>query len=146
VLPIAPSTDHVHVPKRADPEKLSARAKRDLALKPEIERVFAENFEVYSVREVWRQMVREGFGVSRCTVERLMSDLGLYGVIRGKPLRTVVQDKAAPCPRDNVNLVFHAPRRKGSGCRTSPTSAPCPASFMWPSSSMPLPVGSSGGG
>ncbi len=109
VLPIAPSTDHDHVAKRADPEKLSARAKRDLALKPEIERVFAENFEVYGVRKVWRQMVREGFGVSRCTVERLMSDLGLHGVIRGKPLRTTVQDKAASCPRDYVNRVFHAP-------------------------------------
>jgi putative transposase len=108
VLPIAPSTDHDHVAKRADPEKLSARAKRDLALKPEIERVFAENFEVYGVRKVWRQMLREGFGVSRCTVERLMADLGLHGVIRGKPLRTTVQDKAAPCPRDNVNRVFHA--------------------------------------
>ena len=54
-------------------------------------------------------MVREGFGVSRCTVERLMADLGLHGVTRGKPLRTTVQDKAAPCPRDNVNRVFHAP-------------------------------------
>ncbi len=77
VLPIAPSTYHDHVAKRADPEKLSARAKRDLRLKPEIERVFVENFEVYGARKVWRQMLREGFGVARCTVERLMADLGL---------------------------------------------------------------------
>ena len=109
VLPIAPSTYHDHVAKRADPEKLSARAKRDLKLKPEIERVFAENFEVYGARKVWRQMVREGFTVARCTVERLMADLGLHGVIRGKPVRTTVQDKAAPCPLDRVNRVFHAP-------------------------------------
>ncbi len=109
VLPIAPSTYHDHVAKRADPEKLSARTKRDLELKPEIERVFAENFEVYGARKVWRQMLREGFGVARCTVERLMGDLGLHGVTRGKPIRTTVQDKAAPCPLDRVNRVFHAP-------------------------------------
>ena len=66
-----------------------------MALKPEIVRVFAENFEVYGVRKVWRQMLREGFGVARCTVKRLMADLGLQGVIRGKPVRTTVQDKAA---------------------------------------------------
>ncbi len=54
-------------------------------------------------------MVREGFDVARCTVERLMADLGLHGVIRGKPIRTTVQDKAAPCPLDRVNRVFHVP-------------------------------------
>ncbi len=109
MLPIAPSTYHDHVAKRTDPAKLSARAKRDLELKPAIERVFAENFEVYGARKVWRQMVREGFNVARCTVERLMADLGLHGVVRGKPIRTTVQDKAAPCPLDHVNRVFHAP-------------------------------------
>ena len=109
VLPIAPSTYHAHSAKRRDPTKLSARAQRDMALKPEIARVFAENFEVYGARKVWRQMVREGFGVARCTVERLMADLGLQGVIRGKPVRTTVPDKAAPCPLDHVNRVFHAP-------------------------------------
>ena len=51
VLPIAPSTYHAHVAGRADPAKLSARARRDMALKPEIARVFAENFEVYGVRK-----------------------------------------------------------------------------------------------
>jgi putative transposase len=83
--------------------------KRDLTLKPEIERVFAENFEVYGARKVWRQMLREGFAVARCTVERLMADLGLQGVIRGKHIRTTVPDKAAPCALDHVNRVFHAP-------------------------------------
>ena len=109
VLPIAPSTYHDHVAKRADPAKLSARAKRDGVLRPEIERVFAENFEVYGARKVWRQMLREGFAVARCTVERLMADLGLHGVIRGKIVRTTVPNKAAPCPLDHVNRVFHAP-------------------------------------
>lgn len=64
-----------------------------MALRPEIERVFAENFEVYGARKIWRQMLREGFGVARCTVERLMAELGLHGVIRDKPIRTTVQDK-----------------------------------------------------
>jgi transposase InsO family protein len=109
VLPIAPSTYHDHLAKRADPAKLSARARRERALRPEIARVFAENFEVYGARKVWRQMVREGFDVARCTVERLMQEMGLRGVIRGKPVRTTVPDKAAPRPLDHVNRVFHAP-------------------------------------
>ena len=109
VLPIAPSTYHDHVAKRADPGKLSARARRDMALRPQVARVFAENFEVYGARKVWRQLRRENIAVARCTVERLMSDLGLQGVIRGKPARTTVQDKAAACPLDHVNRVFHAP-------------------------------------
>jgi putative transposase len=78
VLPIAPpSTYHAHAAKRADPAKLSARAKRDAALKPEIARVFAENFAVYGARKVWRQLQREGEEAARCTVERLMRALGL---------------------------------------------------------------------
>jgi putative transposase len=109
VLPIAPSTCHDHIAKRAAPERLSARAKRDLMLKREIERVFTENVEVYGARKVWRQLNRDSIPVARCTVERLMSELGLQGVIRGKRIRTTVQDKAAPCPRDHVNRVFHAP-------------------------------------
>ena len=108
VLPIAPSTYHDHVAKRVDPTKLSARAQRDRALRPEIARVFAENFEVYGARKVWRQLGREGVPVARCTVERLMADLGLQGVIRGKPVRTTISDKAAPCPLDHVNRQFHA--------------------------------------
>jgi transposase InsO family protein len=74
-----------------------------------VARGFAENFEVYGVRKVWRQMMREGFDIARCTVERLMQDMGLHGVIRGEPIRTTTQDKAAPCPLDRVNRVFHAP-------------------------------------
>ena len=109
VLPIAPSTCHAHVASRSDPGRLSARAKRDLALKPEIERVFVENFEVYGARKVWRQMLREGFTVARCTVERLMARLSLHGAIRGKRIGATAPDKAAPCPRDHVNRVFHAP-------------------------------------
>ena len=110
VLPIAPSTYHDHVAKRIDPTRLSARARRDAALKDEVRRVFDANFRVYGVRKVWRQLQREGFDVARCTVARLMKAMGLEGIIRGKPIRTTVSDKAAPCPRDHVNRQFHAPR------------------------------------
>jgi transposase InsO family protein len=109
VLPIAPSTYHERQAQRRDPARLSARARRDLELKPQIARVFAENFAVYGVRKVWRQMLREEISLARCTVERLMRQMGLRGVIRGKPVRTTISDKAAPCPRDHVNRQFHAP-------------------------------------
>jgi putative transposase len=109
VLPIAPSTYHERLAKRRDPALQSARVRRDEELKPEVLGVFAENFGVYGVRKVWRQMKREGFDVARCTVQRLMRDLGLQGVIRGKPVRTTIADKAAPCPLDQVNRQFHAP-------------------------------------
>jgi len=109
VLPIAPSTYHERVAQRRNPERQSDRVRRDQDLKPEVVRVFAENFGVYGVRKVWRQMNREGFAVARCTVERLMRDLGLEGVIRGKPVRTTISNKAAPCPLDHVNRQFHAP-------------------------------------
>lgn len=140
VLPIAPSTYHERVAQRRDPTRLSARARRDQDLKPEVVRVFAENFGVYGVRKVWRQMNREGFAVARCTVERLMRDLGLQGVIRGKPVRTTISNKAAPCPLDHVNRQFHAPAPNmlwvselASPPFGSPTSPHGSASFMSPS-------------
>ncbi|HET9244793.1 MAG TPA: IS3 family transposase [Xanthobacteraceae bacterium] len=110
VLPIAPSTYHAHVAKRRDPAKLSARARQDAALKIEVRRVFDQNFSVYGVRKIWRQLKREGIDVARCTVSRLMRDMGLRGVIRGKSVRTTISDKAAPCPLDHVNRQFKASR------------------------------------
>jgi len=91
---------HAHVAKRRDPAKLSAQGREDASLKMEIRRVFDENFSVYGVRKVWRQLKREGFVVARCTVSRLMGDMGLQGVIRGNSVKTTISDKAAPCPRD----------------------------------------------
>ena len=70
--------------------------------------MFEANFRVYGVRKVWRQLRREGFSVARCTVARLMRDMGLQGAIRGEPPRTTISDKAAPCPLDHVNRQFHA--------------------------------------
>lgn len=110
VLPIAPSTYRAQAARRRDPAKLPDRAKRDAAVMPEIARVFEENFRVYGVRKVWRQLKREGHDLARCTVARLMRGMGLQGVIRGKPVRTTISDKAAPCPLDHVNRQFKAPR------------------------------------
>ncbi|WP_352851982.1 IS3 family transposase [Mesorhizobium sp. M0437] len=108
VLPIAPSTYHDHVAKRVDPCRLSARARWDTASKDEVRR-FEANFRVYGIRKVWLRLRREGFEVARCTVARLMKAMGLEGIVRGKPIRTTVSDKAAPCPLDHVNRQFHAP-------------------------------------
>lgn len=109
LLPIAPSTYYEVVAKRTDVDRLSARARRDMAMKVEIRRVFNENFQVYGVRKVWRQLQREGHDIARCTVARLMRMMGLQGIIRGKPVKTTVPDKAAPCPLDRVNRQFRAP-------------------------------------
>jgi transposase InsO family protein len=109
VLPIAPSTYHDHVAKRRDPGKMSPRAKRDSVLKDEVRRVFEANFKVYGVRKVWHQLQREGIDAARCTIARLMREMGLQGVIRGKAPRTTVSDKAASCPLDKVNRQFRAP-------------------------------------
>jgi putative transposase len=110
VLPIAPSTYHAHARRRANPETAPARVKRDAQVMDEISRVFDENFQVYGVRKVWRQMLREGHDVARCTVARLMRKMGLQGVIRGRRVRTTVPDKAAPCPLDHVNRQFQVAR------------------------------------
>jgi putative transposase len=110
VLPIAPSTYHEHAARKANPDRRPARERRDAELSHEIRRVFAENFGVYGVRKVWRQLQREGIDVARCTVARLMRQMGLKGVVRGKSIRTTVSDASAPCPRDRVNRQFNAPR------------------------------------
>jgi len=126
VLPIAPSTYHAHVAKRRDPAKLSARARQDAALKIEVRRVFDENFRVYGVRKVWRQLKREGFDVARCAVSRLMRDMGLQGVIRGKSVKT----RSATKPRHARWITSTASsRRQGRtpfGSPTSPMSRPGP--------------------
>jgi putative transposase len=105
VLPIAPSTYCQH--RRARP---SARAVRDAALKVKIRRVHQDNFGVYGARKVWRQLHREGIAVARCTVERLMGELGLAGVRRGKAQRTTTPEAAAPRPADLVERDFSASR------------------------------------
>jgi transposase InsO family protein len=106
VLPIAPSTYYERKAQERDPDRRSARAKRDEALKPEIERVFEENFRVYGARKVWKQLIREGIQVARCAVERLMRVLGLHGVVRGKRFKTTIPDELADRRQDLVNRTF----------------------------------------
>lgn len=109
-LPIAPSTYYDHAARSADPGLSSPRSRRDDELLSNIERVWNENFQVYGVRKVWRQLRREGISVARCTVDRLMKRRGLYGVVRGQGVRTTIQDTNAPCPPDHVKRQFQADR------------------------------------
>jgi putative transposase len=105
VLPIAPSTYHA-----ARRRPRSARRRRDQELQVELRRVHAEHFGVYGARKVWRQLHREGIAVARCTVERLMRELGLEGVRRGKARRTTTPDQGATRPADLVERNFSAAR------------------------------------
>jgi putative transposase len=107
VLPIAPSTYYAHKAAEADPDLRSHRAKRDEYLKGEIRRVWEENLQVYGVRKVWRQLNREGIYVARCTVARLMEELGLQGAVRGKRFKvTTIPDEYAARPLDLVERDF----------------------------------------
>ncbi|EPV4414506.1 IS3 family transposase [Escherichia coli] len=108
-LHIAPSTYYHCQQQRHHPDKRSARAQRDDWLKKEIQRVYDENHKVYGVRKVWRQLLREGIRVARCTVARLMAVMGLAGVLRGKKVRTTIRRKAVAAG-DRVNRQFVAER------------------------------------
>ncbi|MGG8979789.1 IS3 family transposase [Escherichia coli] len=108
-LHIAPSTYYHCQQQRHHPDKRSARAQRDNWLKKEIQRVYDENHKVYGVRKVWRQLLREGIRVARCTVARLMAVMGLAGVLRGKKVRTTISRKAVAAG-DRVNRQFVAER------------------------------------
>jgi len=109
-LPIAPSTYYEHKARAADPDRLPPRAQRDKVLCLDIQRVWEDNFEVYGARKVWRQLNRENIEVARCTVERLMKQLGIQGVVRGRCCRTTVPDNAAERPVDLVKRQFSAIR------------------------------------
>ena len=119
--------------KRRDPAKLSARARQDAKLKIEVRRVFDQNFSVYGVRKVWRQLKREGFDIARCTVSRLMREMGLQGIIRGKPVKIEAPRPNVPWLSDftyvatwtgfvNVAFVIDAYVRRIVGWRASRTA------------------------
>ncbi|WP_374400835.1 IS3 family transposase [Niveibacterium sp.] len=110
VLRIAPSAYWRHAARHRSPALCSPRAQRDASLLPQVQRVWQANLQVYGAEKVWRQLNREGVAVARCTVERLMRQLGLQGVRRGKAQRTTVGDPKAPCPLDRVNRQFRAER------------------------------------
>jgi transposase InsO family protein len=109
-LQVAPSAYRRHAACQRDPARLPARAQRDAGLMPQVQRVYDANLRVYGADKVWRQLLREGVAVARCTVERLMRRLGLQGVRRGKGVRTTVPDAKATCPLDRVNRHFKAQR------------------------------------
>ena len=105
VLPIAPSTYYV-----AKSRPPSARAVRDEELKPQIVRVYDANLQVYGADKIWDQLDKDGIAVARCTVERLMRELGLQGCRRGRTwVRTTEGDDRLERPADLVDRKFSAP-------------------------------------
>ncbi len=105
VVQVAPSSYYAAI--RRPP---SARQRRDEVLKGEIRRVWEEHRRVYGADKVWAQLRREEIPVARCTVERLMRQLGLRGVVRGKArIRTTIGDDASSRPLDLVARQFRAP-------------------------------------
>ena len=111
VMPIAPSTYFRRKAEAADPSKRSARAIQDDVLKAIIDRIWREHDQAYGAHKVWKQMGREGLHAARCRVRRLMRDLGLRGVVRGRAWTTTTQaDSAAAPPADLVHRQFIASR------------------------------------
>ncbi len=110
VLPIAPSTYYKHKARQADRSRLPRRAQRDIIMRGHVRRVWQGNFCVYGVRKVWRQLKREKVKVAKCTVRRLMRQMGLQGVVRGKKFKTTIPDESAQRPLDLVARDFTAER------------------------------------
>jgi putative transposase len=108
VLQVAPSSYYA-----AKGRQPCQRRVRDETLKVEIGRVHAANYGVYGARKVWRQLHHDGVPVARCTVERLMRQLGLAGQTRGKKRRTTISADAATVHPDRVErrFVASAPNR-----------------------------------
>ena len=139
---ISPSTYYEHRNRLP-----TARQVRDAQLRPLVARAHAENYGVYGARKVWLTLNRErpagAAPIARCTVERLMSELGLAGAVRGKVKRTTIGDPRAPKPRDLVDRNFSPPwHRTGCGSRTSLTCRRGRAGATPRSSSTPTPAGS----
>ena len=114
VLPIAPSTYFLRRAQQQDARKRSARARRDDDLRAAIQRVWDEHEHVYGPRKVWRQLRREGIRAARCTVERLMRDMGLRGTVRGRAwaIHDGILD-ALETRWDNVRMVKQIGRHAG---------------------------------
>ena len=111
VLPIAPSTYYEQKARQVDSARLPERQVRDAELREETERVWKENRSVYGARKVWLQLKREGFCVARCTVERLMRQMGLRGAVRGRTYKkTTIADDTTQRPSDLVKRDFTADR------------------------------------
>jgi len=135
---IAPATYYEHRSRTP-----TAREVRDAELKPKIAAVHAANYGVYGARKVWltlnRERAAEAAPIARCTVERLMAELGLAGAVRSKIKRTTISDPKAAKPHDLVNRNFRPLRRTGSGLPTSRMSRRGRVGATRRSSSTPTP-------
>jgi len=107
-LPIAPSTYYRAVDLNVHPEKRSVRAKNDESLSEQIMGVWEKNYQVYGYRKIWHSLLRAKCNVARCTVARLMNELGISGKRRTKKVITTSQDRQVVCPLDLVNREFRA--------------------------------------
>ena len=123
---------------KARPE--SVRAARDRELAEKIERLHEDNYGVYGARKVWAESNRQGVDVARCTVERLMREIGLRGLLRDKSPRTTRPAAETGRPGDLVNATLPRPDRTSCGSRTSPTCAPPPVGSTRRSCSMCSPA------
>jgi putative transposase len=110
LLPIAPSTYYEHKARQRDPKRVPKRLQRDAELRGSIRRVWEQNFRAYGARKMWRQLQREHIPVARCTVERLMRQEGLRGVVRGRRARTTIANDLFEKPLDRVQRRFVASR------------------------------------
>jgi len=99
---IAPSSDYEYKRRKRDPDRLPDRIKRDMKLAPEIQRIWESNFRVYGTRKVWRQLLREGVDVARCTIERLMKKLEIQSARRDRKCWTTVADNSLYRPTGNL--------------------------------------------
>ena len=150
MLPIAPSTYHAHKDLQAHPERRCPRARRDEVLRERIRQVWEENLAVYGVRKVLRELKRKHRDepVARCTVARLMDEMGLQGAVRGRKfVRTTIADEAAMRPQDLVTRLFKATapnqlwvadlaRADGCGCTTRPRSTSRTRRLRFPSTAL----------
>jgi transposase InsO family protein len=118
-LQVAPSGYWREAARSRQPARCPPRRQRDAALLPEIERVWQSNLRVYGADKVWQQLRRERFVVARCTVERLMRQQGLRGVIRGKSVRTTVPDAVKVTPKFPTCVSRNLPTRlrNRNGCQ-----------------------------
>ena len=110
MLQIAQSTYYERRAIARDPDRASARAKSDADLCIKINAAWEENRKLYGARKIWHVLLRDNQEIARCTVERLMHNLGIKGVVRGKKVVTTNPDTSQPCPDDKVNRLFKADR------------------------------------
>jgi putative transposase len=110
VLPIAPSTYYEAKARERDPSRIPVRAQRDAALRPEIQRVYDATRQRYGGKKVWKELVREGRVVARCTVQRVYKAMGLHGIVRGRRVRTTIPEPLGQQAQDLVRRNFTATR------------------------------------